>query len=296
MEVVAANKTASTRGEEWTIRRDSGRAGGPPDSPEKGDLYVLAIGISEYENPSVPRLQFADKDAAELAEVLKKQQGVYFREVHTTVLPNSKATKSEIEEALTRLKESGGANDTRILYLSGHGGMHDEGYHFWGFQHDSSGNPKGDVSWALITNRLSAAPGKNVLIVDTCRAGGVTGGLDFNQVLKRSGEDTPALLVFAASTATEESFEFMQLGHGVFTDALLKTLSLSSGRDAVREIYSDELGVRLREQVQGWLKSYCAETKDSSDPAVKRGCRQTPVHFALPMGLKAYPLFAASKQ
>jgi WD40 repeat protein len=292
LQIVASNGSAFSRGEEWTIRRETTAGADKPEQTARGDLYVLAVGLSEYENPAIPRPRFAQRDAADFAATLKKQEGLYFREVYTRVLSNSEATKSRIEEELTTLKQSGGQNDTRVLYLSGHGAMTEEGYHFWGFQHDTNGNLRGDVSWALITNRLSAAPGKNVLVVDTCRAGGVAGGVDFNQVLKRTGE--AALLVFAASTATEESFEFNQLGHGVFTDAWLKTLSVAPAQKEFREIYSDELGVRVRKHVQEWLKQYCATTNDPSDPAVKRGCQQTPVHFALPVGLKAYPLFASS--
>lgn len=44
-----------------------------PDSVESHNTYAVIIGISDYQSPQIPDLQFADRDAIEL--LLKKYNG-----------------------------------------------------------------------------------------------------------------------------------------------------------------------------------------------------------------------------
>ena len=67
----------------------------------KPNLYVLSIGVSKYPNLS-PNLQldYADKDAARIAEAFKNQGGDIFGRVQECVLTNAEATVEKITDAL----------------------------------------------------------------------------------------------------------------------------------------------------------------------------------------------------
>ena len=61
----------------------------------KPKLYVLAIGVSKYEDKNLA-LQFAAKDARDFSESFLKQKGGLYRDVVLKVLTDEKATKEEI--------------------------------------------------------------------------------------------------------------------------------------------------------------------------------------------------------
>jgi hypothetical protein len=61
----------------------------------KPKLYVLAIGVSQYEDKNLI-LQFAAKDARDFAESLLKEKGGLYRDVVVKVLTDGKATRDEI--------------------------------------------------------------------------------------------------------------------------------------------------------------------------------------------------------
>jgi hypothetical protein len=67
-------------------------------------LYVLAIGISDYKDKSVPQLHFAAKDAADFVAVAKAQEGGLYEKVITHKangsLRDSEATKDAILDEL----------------------------------------------------------------------------------------------------------------------------------------------------------------------------------------------------
>src|SRR6516164_3225374 len=65
---------------------------GPAETnPQKPSLYVLAIGISRYQDPSLA-LHFASADASDVAAALKSQEGGIYREVVERVLTDENAT------------------------------------------------------------------------------------------------------------------------------------------------------------------------------------------------------------
>lgn len=64
-----------------------------------GDLYALVVGISDYQNPKIGRLNRSHIDAKDFAEFLKTQDKV-FRNLHVTLLTNGEATRQAIETHL----------------------------------------------------------------------------------------------------------------------------------------------------------------------------------------------------
>jgi WD40 repeat protein len=232
------------------------QSGSAPPATNKPDLFLLAIGISEYQHTDL-KLRFADADARAVAALFAKQEGKAFRKVKTTVLVNQEARREAILNALSRLSQEGTDKDIRILFLSGHGDTDREGtYFFLSHQH----NPQDalevhNIEWSLLLRRLAAGPGKAILMVDTCRAAAVTGGstpqskVDFTEVLKKTDPLYLRIATFTASMGREVAVERTEWGHGAFTQALLEGFSKEADANQDGIIQVGELGAWIAKRV-----------------------------------------------
>ncbi|MBK8485640.1 MAG: caspase family protein [Saprospiraceae bacterium] len=85
------------------------------------NTYAVVVGISDYQDPSIPDLRFADKDAEAFANYLSSDAGGKLDVDHLKVLLNEKATVAQFAIALDWLMEVVKENDQVIIYFSGHG-------------------------------------------------------------------------------------------------------------------------------------------------------------------------------
>jgi uncharacterized caspase-like protein len=179
-----------------------------------------------------------------------------------------------------------GPGDVRILFVSGHGdrgGARNE-YYFCSYQHnpDEPILEKYDVRWNIILDSLTAIPGKAVLMVDTCLAAAVSGdarakglrAVNFDNVLADL-KGISGVVVFAASTGQESSFERPDWGHGAFTKAVLDALSGGmSGKD----------GIIRTSELDTWVKERVSMMTDNQQHAL--------VYYLPPSELLPFPIFS----
>jgi uncharacterized caspase-like protein len=87
-----------------------------------GTLYVLAVGVNDYEN-KVFNLTYAVPDAEDFGSELKKQQERLKNYERTEIIPlyNEQATKQKILGALTELAGKVKPEDAVVVYFAGHG-------------------------------------------------------------------------------------------------------------------------------------------------------------------------------
>ncbi|MEO6691419.1 MAG: tetratricopeptide repeat protein [Saprospiraceae bacterium] len=83
--------------------------------------YAVVVGISNYQDPGIPDLRFADKDAEAFANFLRSEAGGKLDGDHLKVLINSKATMAQFAIQLDWLMENAKENDQVFIYFSGHG-------------------------------------------------------------------------------------------------------------------------------------------------------------------------------
>ena len=229
--VTAAHDAASAAPLErrFYYRRPAAR---PEPRPSRPNLYVVAVGIAEYDAESL-RLSYPDDDARAVAAALESQEGRLFAQVHTRLLPEAgrPAGRTEILEAVSWLSREGTQKDVRVLFLAGHGdrNANDEYYFFSQTHRPGSSFEIHNVRWKALLDELTSVPSKAVLMVDTCHSGAVVGEsayrqgrVDFTRVLKELDSDYVGLVTFAASTGREVSEERREWGHGAFTKALLE--------------------------------------------------------------------------
>jgi len=86
---------------------------------ERGDLYYLGMGVSDYRSPQINDLSYAAKDARDLEAAFKKMNGA-FRAIHTLTLTDSKVTVGNIRRAKDFLS-SAKPEDVLVLFIAGHG-------------------------------------------------------------------------------------------------------------------------------------------------------------------------------
>ena len=137
---------------------------------QKPDLYLLAVGVSDYQLAG-HNLNYADKDAAKFAATLQQQQA-HYREMHITVLKNEQATRANILQAAAELRQAH-QEDEVLLFLAGHGLLDAHLEFFFGTHDLDFANPSASgLSWNDLNELLSSIPSRHkLMMMDTCYAG-----------------------------------------------------------------------------------------------------------------------------
>ena len=216
--------------------------------PQLPNLWILAIGVNNYENSSQVggNLRFAVADAKRLTETLKSQEGRRYAKVNSLIIGDGEATlptADNIKRSLTFLDQAGD-RDIVLLFLAGHGVSAQNGRFFFlprdAVVTGSSGNWRVDERRAISGEEITAVlegQGNRLLFIDACQSGGV----DNNRMIRAMMESNA--FVFAASQGNELSYEDARWGggHGVFTYNVLNALrgapaALAEGNVSVRSM------------------------------------------------------------
>lgn len=194
-------------------------------------LYVLGIGISAYDDATIDRLYYADKDALEICRVLEEYGKKVFRKIETRPLTNGDANKTAILDGLKWLKESMTENDIAVVIYSGHGAVDQSFGGFFFLPSDSDDEQLADrgISADLFKRALAEIPGRLVVLLDACHAGAVgSGGLpsqELNEDLIHSlTNEQPGIDVICSTDGQSISEESHDYGHGYFSYAVLEGL------------------------------------------------------------------------
>jgi WD40 repeat protein/uncharacterized caspase-like protein len=138
----------------------------------KDDLYVVAIGVSAYQDKEYA-LRYAAKDASDLAALLEARRGKYAA-VHVLRVLDGDATREGIAKATEFLKATQ-VDDEVIVFLAGHGLLDDKLDYYFGtvdvdFEHPAARGLPYDAIEALLDGVVAR---KKLLLMDTCNSGEV---------------------------------------------------------------------------------------------------------------------------
>lgn len=215
----------------------------------KPKLVFLGIGISKYKDFQPP-LQFADKDAEELAKTFIGQGGgadSYFGEVKVKVLSNDQVTREAIINHLNWLNdEAKSEKDVRVVLLSGHAGLRLNNYYFYSHVYKQGDDPEinsigSDTFWKKLKENTNT---KLLFLVDTCRAGGAAPD-DFLKDAPRSNA-----VFIASSSADKDSKEYPDKQHGYLTWAMLEAIRGLANDNDDRFVDSGELATWIMRKVR----------------------------------------------
>jgi hypothetical protein len=194
----------------------------------KPKLYILAVGVSQYNNANL-RLQFAAKDASDFANVMKQQAGRLYDEVFVKSLTDKEATNKNILDGLNWLTRQTGSKDVAMLFIAGHGVNDTAGRFFYmPVNADVENIQTTCVSYIDIQKTVASIAGKIIVYVDACHSGNLMAGsaqratVDLVGMVNELTDAENGAVVFTSSTGRQFSLEDEAWNNGAFTKALVE--------------------------------------------------------------------------
>lgn len=206
-------------------------APGDVDPLLRPNLYVLAVGVSSYREPSL-HLRFPAKDAIDFSAAMRRQSGGLYKSVKTRLLVDAAANKASLLDAMEWLQHQATNRDVVVLFLAGHG-IRDSAsgsYYFLPSDADLAAVKRTMVSQDDLRTTLHSLPGKVLVFLDTCFAGQMMrqqqrSPLELERFVSDLVSAENGVVVFASSSGKQTSQESADWRNGVFTRAVVEGLS-----------------------------------------------------------------------
>jgi hypothetical protein len=204
--------------------------------PEIERKIAVVIGNNAYQDPDIPSLNGAVRDADAISKMLKEKMGYDVRLIHN-------GTRADIVRTLNLIADETGSKDSVVVYYAGHGyQMEDTGMGYWIPSDGSTTSPANWISNADINKMLSSIPAKQMLIVsDSCFSGSLTNEGKVSSEL--TSKESPAEIlgkrsvVVMSSGGEEPVMDEGRDGHSIFTWHLMDKLNKLGSYEHGAEVY-----------------------------------------------------------
>lgn len=222
-----------------------------------GDKWALVVGVGDFRSQAIPHLEYAAKDASDVAQLLTDPTVGRFRndQRHVRLLTNEQATLANVRAEINNISKYAREEDMVVLYLSSHGtSAKDDRAAKAGAQtgyivlHDTDTENLYGTAFAMdelkrvVVDRLRAR--RVVTFLDTCFSG---------DAVKWAGDGSKALtviptntfsgvaqgtgrVVIVSSQGTELSWEGD--GNSYFTKGLKDALRLKGGLPTISDVFN----------------------------------------------------------
>ncbi len=236
------------------------------------NLYILAVGINKYENPSY-ELSYAINDAKAYLKMVEKGGENIFQTVEKYFIKDGEADKDGIKKSFMAISKEAGPEDVFIFYFAGHGAMsavsNDESSAFYIIPYDVTqmyGNndllmEKGISANEILELSKSIAARKQMFILDACQSGGAltafnARGASREKAIAQLARSTGTFFLLA-SGAIQYASEAKDLGHGIFTYAILEALGgKADGGSMDEKITANEIKSYVEGRVPELTRQY----------------------------------------
>ncbi|MBI4635245.1 MAG: caspase family protein [Candidatus Rokubacteria bacterium] len=266
VEVTASDQAGNTAQLVTTVVRVAPAAATPARR-----RWAVVVGVGDYDDPSIPRLRFAGRDAEAMYRFLTTRGGyppenVLLLTDGAAIKPTLQNIRRALGDFLSRKPER---DDMVLVYFAGHGAP----------DLDASGTEADGVSRYLVPRDAEAASlyatafpmdeidrvfrriaaERVVVLLDTCYSG-AAGGRTFSRIQTRSPAFSDVFLerltrsrgrlIITASGANEVALELDELSHGLFTHYVLEGLGGKADRDGDGVITVSELYEYVEKHVE----------------------------------------------
>lgn len=203
---------------------------------EEPHLYILAVGIDNYSDPSI-NLKYAAKDAIDFISKFPPKATTIYKpqNIHIVTLTNKKSNKQEILKVVDELSQKVKHSDSFIFFNASHGLLLQNQYYI------VTANFNGDTnnSDSLISSNEIVEMSKKIkslsqlFIFDTCHAGGldniISGLYDARMVnlARKMG-----LHIYASAGSIQSAIDGFH-GNGLYTYTLLQ--GIENGKEVDNE-------------------------------------------------------------
>lgn len=243
------------------------------DIPEtKPDLYIVAIGVSKYQN-SAYDLAYAAKDANDIS-TLFKDKNQQFENIHTIKVLNKDATVENILKVKAQLEKSK-VDDVVLLFFAGHGVLDEQmDYYLATTEIDVEDMAGTALRYDYLEGLFDGIPArKKVIIIDACHSGEVDKDEEFTETGQTADQDNVVLrnvqsaAAFESSTTitTQSSFELMKM---MFADIRRGTgstvISSAGGGEFAYETDKAKNGIFTYVLINGILSQKADMNKDGN--------------------------------
>lgn len=220
-----------------------------PSRPVR-DKWAVVIGLTQFANPKIPRLQYATEDAKAFYDYLTKEAN--FAPDHVRLLFNEKATQRRVRselgnKLLTRMVKP---DDLVVIFISTHGSPsqmdaveHKNYVVTYDSDPDDLYSTGIDMQEILGIIKHRVASDRVLLVLDACHSGGVdpnakgmmrVGNFDANSLVEGSGK-----MVICSSAPEEQSWESKRYHNGVFTRHLLDGLRTKGANTSLSDAFKN---------------------------------------------------------
>ena len=187
----------------------------------KPDLYVIAIGASEYADPEW-NLSFAAKDASDVISLFENQKNNYGK-ITTRVILNKDVTIGNIKKVKELLSNTK-VDDKVLVFYAGHG-LLDENLDYYLATYNINFNKpsEGGLKYEELDRLLDSIPAREkLLLIDACHSGEV---------------DKDAETQIVAQTTTEKDVIFRGVKPRGYQSNT--TLSYNNSFELMKELFAD---------------------------------------------------------
>lgn len=222
----------------------------PRLAADRPDLYLVTLALDHYADPT-QTLHHAIDDERAVQAMFRAQEGRLFQRVNVIpVGPEASVSRAAFEAAIAKVAVRAQPRDVFVFFAAGHGDLLTcapaaaPSYRLLGYRSSlrdvASICEHGVSAEGMMQAFRSIAARKKLVLLDTCKSGaaatsgylvGLRGSTE-HEVLRRLSE-SEGIAVATAATPRELEAEIPQLGHGLFTAAVLRVMAgLASRREA----------------------------------------------------------------
>lgn len=233
-------------------------------SPPGAWLHVLTVGVSDLGDQAENlRLEFAARDAEDLALRLRETQQPLYSGFRISYLTDAEASAQSVLDSLDTLRTNmsridGSGRDFAVIHFSGHGMYKDGRYYL--LTHGSDARRPNSIAATALDLELVADKireisklGRVLVLIDACRSNAYAADsspLEANADYLKHLIYGDQVAVFMSSSPGEVSWERDDLENGVFTEAVLDALSRSADSSRDRMISTTEFINYVEDQVR----------------------------------------------
>jgi hypothetical protein len=241
-------------------------------TPTPPDLYVVSIGINNYKNASM-NLNYASADASAFQEAISKGAKPIFKKIVSKSLSDADFTKTNVVSLFKDIASSAKPEDVFIFYYAGHGvstedpKTNKQEFYIVPFDvtqmygAEDALADKGISSAELQEMTRSVKAQKQLIVLDACQSGeavdllATRGSAEQKAIIQLAR--SAGIAILAASGSEQLATEVAELGHGVFTYALVEALNGKSEKsNQERKVTVNQIRAYLEDRVPELTQKY----------------------------------------
>ena len=225
----------------------------------KGNLYCIAIGVSDHDDPNIPKLLYTKNDVKDICRTFKGQEGVLYNKVFTYEIINN-PIRDTIIRNINNVSFAADSNDVIMVFCSSHAFVDDNNMlclipKDYDFLERSNA-----IVVADFLRTLERAKCPKILALDVCFA--EAAAFNFVDAMNYLGSNfTRNLAIMVGASNSEFSKETSKFNHGIFTQSVLDGCSKgeADSRNGNGAITLPELGA--------YVSNYVAEATNNTQNA-----------------------------